>query len=52
MRRGHIVLFVILIVAISMLPIWPHSAGWGYIPSTAFGLLFLVVMIVVMLGRL
>ena len=54
MRRHHayFLIALLLILAISVLPIWPHSANWGYIPSTAFGLIFLVVMMLLLLGRL
>ncbi len=49
MRRGHIyLLIVLLILAVSVLPIWPHSADWGYLPSTAFGVIFLIAMMVVL----
>ena len=54
MRRRHhyLLIALLLILAVSVLPIWPHSADWGYIPSTGFGLIFLVVMALLLLGRL
>ena len=52
-RRHHYALLVLIVIlAVSVLPIWPHSADWGYLPGTAFGLLFLVVMALLLGGTL
>jgi hypothetical protein len=47
-----ILLFIILIVLlIGALPTWPYSAGWGYYPSGLLGMVLLIVLILVLLGR-
>jgi hypothetical protein len=43
-----ILLFVILIGA---LPAWPYSSGWGYYPSGGLGLVLLIVVVLMLLGR-
>lgn len=42
--------FVILLV-IFVLPTWPYSAGWGYYPAGGLGILFVVLIIFLLLGR-
>jgi hypothetical protein len=45
-------LFIILIVLlIGALPTWPYSQGWGYYPSGLLGVILLIVLILVLLGR-
>jgi Protein of unknown function (DUF3309) len=45
-------LFIILIVLlIGALPTWPYSTGWGYYPSGLLGIILLIVLILVLLGR-
>lgn len=50
------VVFVLVVILIMLLvgalPVWPHAAGWGYFPSGALGLVLLVLIIVLLLGRL
>jgi hypothetical protein len=49
---GRPLMFIILIILLlAVLPAWPYSAGWGYYPSGGFGLVLLVVLILVLLGR-
>jgi hypothetical protein len=45
-----IVLLVLLLVG--AFPTWPHSAGWGYGPSGALGLVLIVLLILFLTGRL
>lgn len=47
------VLLVILIIALlGSLPTWPHSRGWGYYPSGGLGLVVLILIILLLLGRI
>jgi Protein of unknown function (DUF3309) len=49
----YAVLIVLLIVLlIGGLPAWPHSANWGYGPSGVVGLILVVFLILLLLGRL
>jgi Protein of unknown function (DUF3309) len=47
------ILIVILILALcGALPRWPHSRDWGYAPTSGVGLVLLVVVILLVLGRI
>ena len=49
-RLALIVVLIILLVA--FLPAWPYSVAWGYYPSGGVGLLLLVLIILLVLGRI
>jgi Protein of unknown function (DUF3309) len=46
-------LFVVLLVILLLgaVPSWPYSRSWGYYPSGFLGLLLLIVLILVLMGR-
>jgi hypothetical protein len=47
------ILIVILILALcGALPRWPHSRDWGYAPTSGVGLVLLVVIVLLVLGRI
>ena len=45
-----IIVLVILLVAV--LPSWPYSSGWGYYPGGGIGLVLLVLLVLLLMGRL
>ena len=48
-----LILFIILLVAlIGTVPAWPYSRGWGYYPSGGLGLVVLILLILLLMGRL
>ena len=49
----HTVLLVVLILALlGALPRWPHSRNWGYGPSGGLGVVVLILVILLLLGRI
>ena len=46
-----ILLIILILLVIGALPTWPYSTGWGYYPSGGLGLILLIVLILVLLGR-
>jgi hypothetical protein len=46
-----ILLIILILLVIGSLPTWPYSGGWGYYPSGGLGLILLIVLILVLLGR-
>ena len=49
----RVLLLVILIVLlIAALPTWPYSAGWGYYPGGLLGIILIVVLVLLLLGRI
>jgi hypothetical protein len=49
---GTILLIVLILILIGALPTWPHSRSWGYFPSGGLGLVVLVVVVLLVMGRL
>ena len=51
MSLGTILLIVLVIILIGALPSWPYSSGWGYYPSGGLGLVVVILLVLVLLGR-
>jgi uncharacterized protein DUF3309 len=49
---GTILLIILIFILIGALPTWPYSSGWGYYPSGGFGLLVVVLVILLLMGRI
>jgi hypothetical protein len=47
-----ILVVILLLVALGALPTWPHSRNWGYYPSGGLGLVVLILVILLLLGRI
>ena len=47
-----ILLIVIILLLLGALPTWPYSAGWGYYPSCGLGLVFVILIVLILVGRL
>ena len=45
-------ILLIILILIGSLPTWPHSGSWGYYPSGGFGLLVVIVIILLLMGRI
>jgi hypothetical protein len=48
---GTLLIIVLLLALVGALPAWPYSRGWGYYPSGGLGLVVLILIILVLLGR-
>ena len=40
------------LLVIGSIPTWPHSNAWGYYPSGGLGLILVIVIALVLLGRI
>ena len=49
---GTILVVVVILMLVGTLPTWPHSRQWGYFPSGGLGLIFLILIILLLTGRL
>jgi hypothetical protein len=47
-----ILLIILILLLLGALPTWPYSAGWGYFPSGGLGLVLLIVIILLVMGRI
>ena len=53
MSNRNLLLIIILVILIAgVAPTRPYSAGWGYYPSGGLGLLLVVLIILLLLGRI
>ncbi|MBL6853986.1 MAG: DUF3309 domain-containing protein [Alphaproteobacteria bacterium] len=48
---GTILVIALLLLLLGAWPAWPYSRSWGYIPSSALGLLLIVVVVLALLGH-
>jgi Protein of unknown function (DUF3309) len=49
---GTILLIFLVLFLVGALPRWQHSGSWGYYPSGGLGLLVIVVVVLLLVGRL
>jgi hypothetical protein len=47
-----ILLIILILLLVGALPTWPHSANWGYFPSGGLGVVLVVVVVLMLVGRL
>lgn len=52
MSVGTILLIVLILMLFGAFPAWPHSRNWGYYPSGGLGLLVVILLILLLLGRI
>ncbi len=49
---GTLLLILLVLLLLGALPTWPYSGGWGYYPSGGLGLVVLIVIVLLVLGRI
>jgi hypothetical protein len=49
---GTVLLVLLVLMLIGAFPAWPHSRGWGYYPSGGVGLLLVILVVLLLLGRI
>ena len=49
---GTILIVILVLALLGALPRWSHSRSWGYAPSGGLGLVLLVVVVLLVLGRI
>jgi hypothetical protein len=47
-----VLLIILVLLVLGALPTWPYSSGWGYYPSGGLGLLLIILLILVLMGRI
>jgi len=52
MSLGTILLIVLILMLIGVFPAWPHSSSWGYGPSGVLGLVVVIMIVLLLMGRL
>jgi hypothetical protein len=49
---GTILIIIIVALLIGAFPRWNHSRNWGYYPSGGLGLVLVILIVLVVLGRI
>jgi Protein of unknown function (DUF3309) len=47
-----ILVIILILLLIAALPTWPYSAGWGYYPSGGLGLVVIILVVLLLMGRI
>lgn len=47
-----IILIVLLLMLVGAIPAWPHSRSWGYGPSGGLGLIVVILIVLLLMGRI
>ena len=51
-QMGILLLVVLVLLIVGAAPRWGHSRNWGYAPSGGLGLVVMILLILVLLGRI
>lgn len=49
---GTVLIVILLLALFGAWPRWPHSRGWGYYPTGGLGLVLLIVVVLLIIGRI
>ncbi len=49
---GTILIVILILALVGALPRWSHSKNWGYFPTGGLGLVLLVIIVLLLMGRL
>jgi Protein of unknown function (DUF3309) len=47
-----ILIVILILLLIGALPTWGYSSGWGYWPSGGLGLVLLILVVLLLMGRI
>ncbi|MER2536854.1 MAG: DUF3309 family protein [Rhizobiaceae bacterium] len=51
MTLTTVLLIILILILLGAVPAWPYSRGWGYGPSGIVGLVLVVLLILMLMGR-
>jgi hypothetical protein len=52
MPVGTILLIVLAVLLIAAMPAWPYAAAWGPAPAGILGVVLIVILVLVLMGRI
>jgi hypothetical protein len=47
-----ILIVILILMLLGALPTWGHSRNWGYAPSGGLGLVVIILIILILMGRI
>lgn len=51
MSLTTILLIILILMLLGVVPAWPHSRNWGYGPSGGIGLIVVILLILILMGK-
>lgn len=52
MTLGTVLLIVLVLALLGVIPTWPHSKSWGYAPSGTVGLVVVLLVVLLIMGKI
>lgn len=52
MGLGTILLIILILMLFGAIPTWPHSKNWGYGPSGGLGVVVIILVVLLVMGRI
>ncbi|XVJ70788.1 MAG: DUF3309 domain-containing protein [Rhizobacter sp.] len=52
MSMSFILLVLLVLLLLGAVPAWPHSKSWGYAPSGGIGLVLVILVVLLLMGRI
>lgn len=52
MTLSTILIIVLLVLLLGAVPRWPYAANWGYYPMGGIGLVLIILIVLLLLGRI
>ncbi len=49
---GTILLIILILLLVGAFPVWPYSRSWGYYPTGGLGLVVIILVILLLMGRI
>ena len=46
-----LLIVLLIVLALGSLPTWPYSGSWGYYPSGGLGLVLVILIVLLLMGR-
>jgi len=46
-----ILLIILIVLLLGAIPAWPYSRDWGYYPSGGLGLVLIILVILMLMGK-
>ena len=51
MTLTTILLLILILILLGVIPTWPYSRDWGYAPGGIVGLILIILLILMLMGR-
>lgn len=52
MTVSTLLIIILILLAIGAVPAWPYSADWGMRPAGGLGLIVVILLILILLGKI